>query len=83
MYDNWTRSLDAGFSSSAIFLDMIAAFDIIDRNILLKKSTLLGFSHDSVDWFDSYLCNRSQSVCINGVLSEQLPTEAGVPQGSI
>ena len=83
MYDIWTRSVDAGQATAAIVLDMSAAFDIIDRKLLLKKLSLMGFEENVVKWLDSYLSNRSQSVCINGVLSKLLPTDTGVPQGSI
>ena len=34
-------------------------------------------------WFKSYLCDRSQNVSYNNVLSETRNTFAGVPQGSI
>ena len=83
MYDSWTRSSDAGLSTAAIVLDMSAAFDIIDRKLLLKKLNLLGFDEHVLGWLNSYLTDRTQSVCINGVLSRLLPTDTGVPQGSI
>ena len=37
----------------------------------------------SLEWFNSYLTNRSQFVYINGILSEQDMIKCGVPQGSI
>ena len=83
MYDKWAESVDMGLVSAAIVLDMSAAFDILDRNLLLKKLQLLGFQDSVLGWFDSYLSNRFQSVCINGVLSKLRRTNSGVPQGSI
>ena len=35
------------------------------------------------DWFQSYLSNREQFVCINGYNSDSLSITSGVPQGSI
>ena len=35
------------------------------------------------DWFQSYLSNREQFVCINGHKSDSLSITCGVPQGSI
>ena len=35
------------------------------------------------DWFQSYLSNRKQFVCINGHTSDSLSITCGVPQGSI
>ena len=38
---------------------------------------------DSVDWFRSYLSDRSQCVEVDGIKSQFLPISCGVPQGSI
>ena len=40
-------------------------------------------SDSSMKWFHSYLCDRSQSVFSNGVLSNPMYVRSGVPQGSI
>ena len=53
MYDKWTESVDEGLFSAAIVLDMSAAFDILDRKLLLKKLQLLGFEDSVLGWFDS------------------------------
>ena len=34
-------------------------------------------------WIKSYLHSRKQKVFVNGVLSNDLPINAGVPQGSV
>ena len=34
-------------------------------------------------WIKSYLASRKQRVFVNGVLSDELPLNAGVPQGSV
>ena len=36
-----------------------------------------------INWFKSYLCERSQSVTIGGNISKSMPLNTGVPQGSI
>ena len=61
----------------------ITAFDVVDYDILLSKLALYGFEDSALEWVRSYLSNRSQSVFIEGCLSEPLPIECGVPQGSI
>ena len=83
MYDTWVDAQAEGEISAVIMLDMSAAFDVVDHPILLNKMRLYGFSDCSLNWLKSYLSNRSQSVLIDGHLSEPLPVEAGVPQGSI
>ena len=34
-------------------------------------------------WIRSYLESRKQRVLVNGVFSDELPLNAGVPQGSV
>ena len=34
-------------------------------------------------WIKSYLASRKQRVFVNRVLSDELPLNAGVPQGSV
>ena len=64
-------------------VDMSAAFDVVDTELLLEKMKLYGFDRDAVQWMCSYLTYRSQGVYIEGSMSNLLPLEAGVPQGSI
>ena len=69
--------------SAVILLDISAAFDTVDHDILLKKTALYGFEESVISWFKSYMSNRSQSVSIEGYLSQPQHLECGVPQGSI
>ena len=51
--------------------------------MLSDKLSSLGFSKSSVQWFDAYLTGRTQSVIVNGELSDPHPILSGVPQGSL
>ena len=77
------HNMDKGQLTGMVFLDLSKAFDTIDHDIMLKKLISLGFSDSAVLWFKVYLTNRSQSVCVNGVVSDPQPIPFGVPQGSI
>ena len=48
-----------------------------------EKLFQLGFEDSAVIWFDGYLTNRTQSITINGVVSDPQFIQYGVPQGSI
>ena len=83
MYDVWLESLEAGELAGVCFLDMSAAFDIVDHTLLLEKLQLYGFDKSMISWTTSYLTGRTQAVCIDGCLSKLMPVQHGVPQGSI
>ena len=83
MYDSWIEALNNGQYSAACFLDLSAAFDVVDHNLLLEKLKLYGFSGSTIEWMSSYLLNRSQAVYVDGFLSNNLSMNSGVPQGSI
>ena len=66
-----------------VLLDMSEAFDSISHKILLLKLQDMGASTSAINWFRSYLSNRTQVVRINTKISDPLPLASGVPQGSI
>ena len=66
-----------------MFIDLKKAFDTVNHSILLLKLHHYGVRGKAYDWFQSYLSNRKQFVCVNGHDSDSLPLTCGVPQGSI
>ena len=59
------------------------AFDTIDHDILLQKLHAIDFSQHSVNWFRSYLINRTFLVNLGNIFSQPACVASGVPQGSI
>ena len=51
--------------------------------LLISKLSKFALPSKSVDWFKSYLLNRSQRVNLDGYLSEYQSVDYGVPQGSV
>ena len=75
---------DNGKISVLVLLDLSAAFDTVDHNILLGRlENWLGFSGTVLDWFKSYLKDRDYFVSIGNHKSELTKMACGVPQGSI
>ena len=83
MYTTWLEALEQGDMAAVCMIDMSAAFDVVDTDLLLEKLKLYGFDRNAVQWIWSYQSYRSQAVYIEGTMSRLLPPEAGVPQVSI
>jgi hypothetical protein len=83
MYDSWIDAVENDKMAGVCMLDMSAAFDIVDHELLLQKFSLYGFDENALQWINSYLSGRSQCVYIDGALSSLLDVQVGVPQGSI
>ena len=65
-------------------LDLSAAFDTVDHTILLHRlSHTFGLRGSVLDWFRSYLTDRTQSVLYNGQMSAVMTIRFGVPHGSV
>ena len=71
-----------GKLSGAVLLDLSAAFDLVSHDILIDKLKVYGLQNDILEWVQSYLTKRVQSVWIDHTFSSYLPCEVGVPQGS-
>ena len=67
-----------------ILLDLSAAFDTVDHNILMSfLENHIGIGGTALNLLRSYLSDRTQCVSINGVFSELSSLAFGVPQGSV
>ena len=77
-------ALDRNQPVALIMLDLSAAFDVIDHEILSKRLEFAyGISGLALKWFHSYLTDRSQRVAIRSSQSNQQFLRFGVPQGSV
>ena len=66
-----------------ISLDFSKAFDTVSHEILLRKLSRYGIRGLALDWFGSYLSDRTQRVRVGDAFSEFGAVRSGVPQGSI
>ena len=81
--DRIIQEMDAKKIPFSTFLDLSKAFDTLDHNVLLSNLNYYGIKYTALDWFKSYLTNRTQYVDCKSVSSSIREIETGVPQGSI
>ena len=78
------EAADSGKLTLLGLLDISAAFDTVDHQILLGRLRhSFGISGTVLDWIASYLTGRTQFVRFNGQSSKTIPVTSGAPQGSV
>jgi hypothetical protein len=83
LVDEISKNLSSGKQTDLVLLDFSKAFDKVNHLKLLFKLQEHGVSSQTVSWIQSFLVGRSQSVVVNGCMSDQVPVTSGVPQGSV
>ena len=81
--DSIVQALERNENIDIIYLDFAKAYDKVDHSTLLYKLRALGIGGLLDSWIGSFLLNRTQSVKVNGSLSEEREVESGIPQGSV
>ena len=67
-----------------VLLDLSAAFDTLDFDIMLQRfSDSFGITGTALQWFASYFKHRRCHVTIDGVNSDDIELQHGAPQGSV
>lgn len=78
------QSLDNNCVTVLVLLDLSAAFDTIDHQTLPHRlENLFGITGKPLAWMSSYLSDRFQTVCVDGMLSAPVGMNYSVPQGSV
>ena len=80
---SWEVLLDKGQEVMVAFLDIKKAFDSVPHRRLINKLHDLNLAEQIIALISSYLCDRSQCVCINGTSSAKCHVLSGVPQRSV
>ena len=76
--------IDSKSNVVLLLLDLSAAFDTINHNLLLTKlKNVYGITELALSWFQCYLNNRTFKVKVKKATSSECYLDIGVPQGSI
>ena len=83
LIDNLLWNLEKQELSVVAIMDLLAAFDTVDHNLLRSiLNEQYGITGEALEWIDSYLRPRGYHVSINGSLSMCKNTPFSGPQGS-
>jgi hypothetical protein len=83
VHNDILRAVDDGKCVLLILLDLSAAFDTVDHQVLMQRLADLGITGKAHEWLYSYLTGRSQSITVEGRSSKAFELTCGVPQGSV
>ena len=82
--DDILGARDRRFGVILVLLDMSAAFDTVNHEILLSRlEHRYGMAGSVLAWKRSYLTDRSHCVYLQGGASSKIGVACGVPQGSV
>ena len=84
VHNDINLNIHYGKVTALTLLDLSAAFDTIDYDILITRlSTWYGIYGTALSFFTSYLSDRRQAIKIGNCILDMLLTSCGVPQGSV
>ena len=84
VHNDIATAIDDGHSVILVLSDLSAAFDTVDHGILLTRLSMrYGIRDRALEWFVSYLSDRTQFVKLDGSSSQSIHLPQGVPQGSV
>ena len=76
------KTIHDGKIARRVFLNFQKAFDTVDHDILLAKLEYYGIRYIPLKLYKTHLTERTQHTAINNNISETLPTNIAVTQGS-
>ena len=82
MCDMWLLAIDHSEIVGAESLDFKKALDLVDHTFLQQKLRVYLNNSSVISFFQSYLSDRSQYVCVKGKFSAMGSIQSGVPQSS-
>jgi len=78
------QALDRGHITLLALYDISSAFDTVDHSILLSRlSSSFGITGKALQWFHSFLSDRSISVVFGSNRTSWANVPYGLPQGSV
>ena len=81
---NWLKWLDDDADYvRVISFDLSKAFDTVPHEIICEKLKATDLNPYIINWIISFLSNRKQRVVVDGIETEYVHINRGVPQGTV
>ena len=81
--DDVSKNIEKSTQTDILIMDFSKAFDKVSHNLLIHKLHYYGIQGKTNQWINSFLKSRTQAVVLEGVTSDYVPVQSGVPQGSV
>ena len=75
--------MDEGKCGILILLDLSAAFDTVNHDLLIEDLTTIGVVDSALEYMKNYLIGRTYRVKVSTSFSDEKYLQRGVPQGSV
>ena len=77
------EAVDTGNCGARLFFaDYSKGFDMIYHSVVIEELRKMHVHPVLVNWITAFLCNRTQAVRIENVISEWKTPKGGIPQGT-
>ena len=81
--DDISKNLQEGRQTDILIMDFAKAFDKVNHSLLIHILRYYGIDGKTTRWIQNLLEDRQQTVVLDGVSSEAVSVDSGVPQGSV
>jgi hypothetical protein len=81
--DDISKNIQEGRQTDILIMGFAKAFDKVNRSLLIHKLRYFGTDGKATRWIQNWLEDRQQTVVLNGVSSEVVIVDSGVPQASV
>ena len=81
--DDISKNIQEGRQTDIPIMDFAKAFDKVNHSLLIHKLRYYGTDGKATRWIQNWLEDRQQTVVLDGVSSEVVIVDSGVPQGSV
>ena len=77
------RSCETQRQTDILMMDFAKAFDKVNHSLLIHNLRYYGIDGKTTRWIQNWLEDRQQTVVLDGVSSEAVSVDSGVPQDSV